>query len=150
MAEVFIYYQFITENANDMILVFNKDFNVEYCNEKPLYRILGYNLKEFVGMNGIELVHTDDQNSIKAGFMKGNETGKSAVEARIRHKNGHYIWMEATGRIFTDKMGIKKDIVIARDISNRKKLERKLKESERNFRLITENSDDLIRINSIT
>ncbi len=123
-------YKIITENANDIIIVFNREFKIEYCNEKPLNQILGYKIEELIGMYGYELIHPDEKETVIAGFMKGRETGKSVVVARIRHQKGYYIWIEATGRVFTDKNGIKKDVVIVRDISDRKLAETKLLNSE--------------------
>ncbi|MHA1489986.1 MAG: PAS domain S-box protein [Promethearchaeota archaeon] len=135
-------YRYISEKTMDLVFILNQKFETEFINEKTYLEILGYNNDDMIGKKILNFVHPDDiQLSVNA-LKKG--VGLEAV--RIRHKNGHYIWFEVKGNLFTDDKGETKGIAILRDISERKLAEQKLKESEEKYRLITENTNDLIAI----
>ena len=74
----------------------------------------------------------------------GKREGEGLIEVRARHKKGHYVWIEATGRTFNDDIGILKGIIIIRDISKRKSFESKLKQSEEKYRHLFEKSPFMI------
>ena len=133
-------YRLISENARDLILIFTTEFNIEYVNEEPLNKILGYDRLELLGKKAIEFVHPDDRNIISSEFLKGLKTGKVFVTSRVRHKNGTYIWVELSGTLFRDFNGKSKFLSISRDINERKLMEQCLKESEENFRNIAKQS----------
>ena len=139
-------YRLISENANDLISVLNNKFKFEYINELPLLKILGYSTEELIGKKGTKFIHPDDLEKVLKEFQKSIEIGKGSVEARLKHKAGNYIWTETTGRWFMDKDGRKKGLIITRDITERKEAEKKLRESEEKYRLISENANDLIFI----
>ncbi len=66
------------------------------------------------------------------------------IEVRLKHKDGHYLWVETNGKLFIDEVKGNKIIVISRDISKRKTAEQKLKESEEKYRQLFENSPNMI------
>jgi two-component system sensor histidine kinase/response regulator len=82
----------------------------------------------------LKFIHPDDVSfgakALFEGFKKGNGEG----ELRFKHKNGHWIWIEAKGQTFMDSDGNLKAIIISRDVSERKLNEQKIQESERKFR----------------
>lgn len=139
-------YRLITEHANDLIDVLNEKFRYEYINEATHKRVLGYSKEDMLGKFAGNFVHPDELEDIviklKDGFVKGVET----TECRIKKKDGTYIWYESNGKIFEDRTGMKKALIISRDITDRKIAEKKLEESEQKYRLISENANDLIAI----
>lgn len=54
------------------------------------------------------------------------------------------MWLENKGKVFVDKKGEKKAIIISRDITVRKLAEQELKKSEEKYRNLVENQTDLI------
>jgi len=82
----------------------------------------------------IKLIHPDDHEKFILQFRKAIETGEGVVEGRIKHKEGHYIWMEANGKLFKDKDGKSKILVIVRDVTERIIADQKLKKSEELYR----------------
>ncbi|MFX0136318.1 MAG: PAS domain S-box protein, partial [Candidatus Hodarchaeota archaeon] len=70
--------------------------------------------------------------------------GEGKVELRVKHNDGYYMWVEAKGKRFIDVNGERKLLLISRDITQRKKFERELKESEEKYRIISETAYDLI------
>ncbi|MFX1528279.1 MAG: PAS domain S-box protein [Promethearchaeota archaeon] len=139
-------YQRILESAKDIIGIVNEDFVIEYLNEKALKTILGYSISDGIGKSGLEFVHPDDVKKAINSLKKGLEFGQNSEQIRFRHKNGQYIWFEATGNVFKDEKGQYKRSVILRDIHQKKMIEEKLKASEEKYKLISENANDLIRL----
>ncbi|MFX0072761.1 MAG: PAS domain S-box protein, partial [Candidatus Hermodarchaeota archaeon] len=128
-------YRMISENANDMISILDGEAKFTYCNE-AFKRILGYEPKELIGMLVFKLIHPEDLNKTYQSLKKLSETGLSKEETRIRCKDGSYKWLESIGKgIFDKDKNLIKLIVISRDITDRKKTEQKLKESEKKYRV---------------
>ena len=139
-------YRLITENSNDLIRVLNSNFEVEYVNEVAVKNLLGYSKDEILGINSLILNHPDDYDKVRHFMLKLFKDGENIHNTRIKHKNGYYVWFENKAKVFTDEQGNKKYLFISRDVSDRIKAEKALKESEQYYRLITENSNDLIRV----
>ena len=126
-------FKFIAENTSDGILIYENGF-VSYAS--PAYqKLFGYTearLKKINGEGLLKLVHPDDANWLKEQLNKYIE-GKIQtfkIQYRSLHKNGNYIWREDTGNIIYDKNGqFVKALIIARDISEQKKLEESLKKT---------------------
>ncbi|NVM19394.1 MAG: PAS domain S-box protein [Candidatus Lokiarchaeota archaeon] len=133
-------YRLISENANDLISVFNDKFNFEYINENLHKNLMGYSNNDLIGKNGIILIHPDDQKIVLQALKKLIATGEGLAVARIRHKNGSYIWTETKGKTFQDTEGKQKILMVTRDITERKLAEQNLKESEEKFRTLTDQS----------
>ncbi|MCK4280780.1 MAG: PAS domain S-box protein, partial [Candidatus Lokiarchaeota archaeon] len=65
---------------------------------------------------------------------------------RVKHKKGYWIWLEVKGSTFIDNNGNKKGLLIARDITERKNIEEKLRKSEEMLRAVFETAKDSIFI----
>lgn len=139
-------YRLITENSNDLIRVLNDKFEVEYVNEVSLKNFLGYSKQEFLGRISICANHPDDYKKVRRFMLKLFKDGENIHTIRVQHKDGSWIWYENKAKMFTDEQGNQKYLMISRDVTKKIKAEKALKESEQNYRLITENSNDLIRV----
>jgi len=127
-------YRLITESANDLVCVINDKLELEYINEDAQKRITGYSYKDTINQSVIKLIHPDDHDKFILQFRKVLETGEGIVEGRIKHKDGHYVWMEANGKLIKDKDKKPKILIIVRDITDRIIVEQKLKKSEELYR----------------
>jgi PAS domain S-box-containing protein len=136
-------YRLITENANDLIRVLNDRFEIEFANEKAHLRVLGYSQEDLLGKSAIILNHPEDYTSIRRYMRKVFKHGEGTHESRLRHKDGSWIWFEIKFKMFTDEKGNTKYLNLSRNITERKKTEQKLKESEEKFRRIFESIPDL-------
>ncbi|MFW9828850.1 MAG: PAS domain S-box protein [Candidatus Thorarchaeota archaeon] len=127
-------YRLISETAYDLIGVLSESFKYEYMNETAFKQILGYSTVDILGRSILEFTHPNDIASTAKAFKKGFERGEGGAELRFRHKDGHWIWIEAKGKTFIDQDGNLKAIIISRDITDRKIAEKRLKESEKKYR----------------
>ncbi|MFX1344057.1 MAG: PAS domain S-box protein [Promethearchaeota archaeon] len=137
-------YELISENANDLIAMLNDKYEYEYINENAYFNTLGYSKKELLGTKLFEIIHPKDVERLmfarNFSLTEVQQLGSDKEEVRIKHKDGRFIWLEYASKIFVDNQGNQKVIVISRDISERKKKEIDLRESEEKFRVITEQS----------
>jgi len=127
-------YQIFTESASDLITVMNPDFIIEYINAPIHEKKMGYKEEELIKTNPINLIHPQDLNLVAEAFKDVLKYGEGRIIARIKHKNGHYIWYETTGRAFQDEEGNQLVMTVSRDITDRIKNENKLKESQQRYR----------------
>jgi len=126
-------YRLISENANDIISVFDESFNLQYINEVS-QKISGFSKEEIIGKSPIEFMHPDDiKKSIKI-FKSTLKSGIGNGEFRLRRKDGSYLWMEVSAKRIYDKNNKAKLIVISRDITERISADQKLKKSEEKYR----------------
>jgi PAS domain S-box-containing protein len=140
----------VFNNANDMITLskLNDDgtpgkfieVNDVACEK------LGYSKEEFLKMTprDIGIPGQVDKSKIYELLKKG----KATFERTHVTKEGQKIPVEINSHIFTLK-GEKVALSIVRDISERKKAENALKESEEKFRELFNSADDMITLNVI-
>jgi PAS domain S-box-containing protein len=107
--------------------------------------IVGFTAEEILTSDPTEF-HPDDLPSVVAVGKKVRETGEpTRNEVRIRHKQGHWVWVENTlvgwypssDRAFHT-------IVFTRDISDLKRAEEARRASEVRYRIVSQMSFDLI------
>jgi PAS domain S-box-containing protein len=97
-----------------------------------------------------QYIHKDDVKRLityyRTTLKKQSDIGKP-VEFRILPKYGDYICLSSESKNYYDDDGnIIGFISTLRDVTDKKKAEQMLRESEQKYRLITENSNDLIRV----
>ncbi|MFX0180027.1 MAG: PAS domain S-box protein [Candidatus Hodarchaeota archaeon] len=122
-------FRILAESANDLIMVVNSESIIEYVNEKVHQKIMGYDKTDLLGREGLDLVHPEDRNKVLRAISTANKNGEGSIEARIKHKNGEYVWIETNGKIIKDENGKVKYLLIGRDITERIKITKKLQES---------------------
>ena len=137
-------YRLITEESNDLIRVLNEKFEIEFVNEHSLKNLLGYTKQEILGKNSIILNQPNDYKKIRHFMLKLFKYGENIHETMIKHKNGKWLWFENKAKMFIDKQGNQKYLFISRDVTERKKTERALKESEEKYRSLYKNSPNAV------
>lgn len=138
-------YRRLVETSNDMIFTVDLKGNFLFTN-KALEKHLGYSDKEITKMNGFELVHPQDLKTIKEQFAQLVQ-GKSVdnMEYRYKAKPGHYVHiLNNASPIFDSQGNVVAALGIARDITEHKRADEALKESEEKFRNLFENANDAI------
>lgn len=106
--------------------------------------ILGYTPEETVAEQTIEF-HPDDIAIVIEGGRQVRSTGRHArTETRLRHKDGHWVWLENTLIGWTDDGGRYATLIYGRDISDVKRAEAAHRESEARYSVVSQMSCDLI------
>jgi PAS domain S-box-containing protein len=117
-------FRLITENAADLIAVVDAEGRRLY--NSPSYQtILGYSPEELKATRGLDQIHPEDRERVKAAAEKARITGRGErLEYRIRHKNGSWRILESTASTVRNPKGdIEKLVIVNRDISDRKRAE---------------------------
>lgn len=111
-----------------------------------LFNIFGFKPSEILNKSIRKFVHPDDLLNVLKSLKKAYDTKNYvSLEYRTLHKDGNYIYVSAKGLLLENG----EFYGIVRDISDKKKVESKLKESEEKYRLISETAYDLVGIMKI-
>jgi len=125
----------LIENSSDLITVMSSDGIIHY--ESPSARqILGREPQTNRRVNAFDFVHPRDRRRVIAHLNKAvpQPPLSAAIEYRYRHQNGSWCNMESVGRLVEDPSKGTVIVVNSRDITNRKKSEQALRESEEKFK----------------
>ena len=140
-------FRLLAENSIDMISRVKPDGTRIYVS--PAYKAtLGYEPEELLGKRD-DFMHGDDAHLLKSLWNALTpENYSTRIAFRTKHKDGHYIWIESTVRaIFDEKTReLTEYYTVTRDITERKKAEVSLKESEERYRQLVDISPDAVLI----
>lgn len=121
-------YRTLVENTNDIIFTVDLKGNFLFVN-KAFKKILGYSDKEIKKINGFKLIHPEDLKTVEKQFAKLIE-GKRVdnMEYRYKTKYGSYVnILNNASPIFDSQGDVVSAFGIARDITERKQVEEKLR-----------------------
>jgi two-component system, cell cycle sensor histidine kinase and response regulator CckA len=95
--------------------------------------ILGYENQELRGSGVLGLIHPDERPGLLAAFAAFlQRPGAVATsEFRVRHKDDSWRWIEAAGKNLLDDRVIAGIVVNYRDVTERKRLEEKFRETQK-------------------
>ncbi len=130
-------YRLIANYSTDIICRLKPDGTCLYFSPS-IETVLGYEPDELIGCNPYELLYPDDIENVKKiheEILK-NERNIS-FDCRLKHKKGHYVWVEVTSNCIIDSITneIIEVQVSTRDISSKKATEILLKEKEEKLRI---------------
>jgi PAS domain S-box-containing protein len=132
----------IINNIPDEIILLDMNLKIQYINPTA-YDIIGFYPNELIGSTVLTQIHKNDGSKIDEAFniLKSGNRVKS-LKVRVQHKRGYYIPVSVNANLI--KMnGEEKIVAVVRDISERKAIEKELRESERKFKQILEAIPDL-------
>lgn len=138
------YNQAFTHSIIGMALI-SPDGNWEKIN-KSLSEILGYTEEELVGHHVIEITHKEDIAESHKSIIElsSGHIENKKVQKRYIHKNGSTIWVMIAATMLHDKQGKPLHFVSQiEDITKRKEIEENLVLSEKKYRTIFENVQDV-------
>ena len=135
----------LVDNALDAIVVINGDGVITYASPSN-ERMLGYSLEQTIGMDGFGFAHPEDMPGVVSAFTKLIEEPDKSVSVglRIRHNDGSWRIVEAVAQNLVENEAVKGIVVNWRDITERKKAEEALRESEERLRRYFESVSDVI------
>ncbi len=122
-------FRLMAENSTDIISCHSVYGILRYVSP-ACYTVLGYQPEELVGRSSGEFVHPDDLVEIARNYpINADLPDIYTITHRARHKDGHYIWIEATVRTVRDpETGQFLEMqASSRDITERKQAEERLR-----------------------
>ncbi len=138
-------YRNLVERANIGIVII-QDTLIHYANP-ALAELLGYSVEELAGRPFYDFVHPREREKLLRRYRRrmAGQPVEQIYETVLVGRNRKSIDVEVSaGRIHF--RGRPADFVFIRDITQRKKAERLLRESEQKYRLLAENAEDGIYI----
>ena len=128
----------ITEMGEDGIVVFDEDSRIEFANQKST-EIIGLPRDQIVGREFFSLIGKRDEEFLEEMVMRGEGLGqKVCTEMSLRTSQDQVIETEVCLAPTRSDDGRMKMYAYIRDITERKKFEEELKESEEKFRTLFE------------
>ncbi len=141
------WYRLLIQNASDITAMFDADGTILYVSP-PVQRILGYEPEELVGKPGTDLIHPEDRGTMLADLAACLKNSGEITTAQYRycHRDGTWRTLESIANNCLENPAIRAIIVSFRDVTERNRLEEDLHKSQELYRLIAENSPDMITI----
>ncbi len=129
--------------GNDGIVVLNEDYRVEFANQIAA-SVTGFSMSELIGMDFMCLFNEDNKSFMKQMFNKRQLGGdlRYCCELEIIAADGAIKDAEICITYTRDRKGEIKIYTFLRDISERKRMEREIREATRKFQKISEMGDD--------
>lgn len=137
-------YRLITEHAEDLIVVLDNNFNIDFINEHALKKSMGYEKEDILSKSALLFIHPEDIQKAQSAFIEGFTEGYTKGEIRLKNKNDKWVSFQIKGVTFKTSKGIKKVLVICRDITSIKYTQHQIKKSEERYKFIVENVTNLV------
>ena len=111
----------LIQYSADAIQLLSADGHVLYSSDS-VERVLGYKPEELQGTSPEGFIHPDDNSLFMEKFlsllqMPGEQI---SIEYRVKHKNGSWVWIEATGTNYLHDPRIQAIVGNFRNITERK------------------------------
>jgi diguanylate cyclase (GGDEF)-like protein/PAS domain S-box-containing protein len=134
-------YRLLADHSTDMVFQLDGDLVRRYVS--PSCRdILGYEPEELIGAKPMVMAHPEDAPSVTLAFqsMLSGHVDRHSIINRFRHRDGHWIWVEAYFKTLKDPQTGKASGIIGtlRDVSARKAIEDQLQEANRRLQALAE------------
>ncbi len=141
-------FRLMAENAQDMIYVFQLNPTMHFKYVSPsCEKIMGYKPEDFYNNPNLffEIIHPDDRSFLEA-LIDPYSSFSEPLTLRWRHKSEYYVWTEQKSTFFVDEeTRITRVEGIIRDITDRKKVEENLKNTEKSRQTLLTNISHELR-----
>ena len=129
---------YLNQYANDMIKLMDYEGNIVHVNERSILTY-GYSREEFLRMNVRDLRAPETRPFFDNQFKQTEEQDGMVFETIHQRKDGTTLPLEVSSRII--EIGGKKFLMgISREITERKRAEEALRESEANYKTLFESN----------
>lgn len=138
-------YRLVAENTQDMIAIIDPETLLFKYVSPANIKIMGYSEEEFLACSCLDSVHPEDRDHVSMRLLTAirYQVGGNA-EYRCLKKDGSYIWLETSGRIYQSEDNKREILLVSRDMTDRKRADEALRDSEQRLRRITDNMLDSI------
>ena len=135
----------LVQNSSDLVTIVAPNGSILYVSDSA-ERIVGYSPASLVGTTLMEYLAPDDAEQMRALLQNGDSalSGTSPLEFCLRRSDGTPVWLEAVGTNLLTDPTIRGIVLNARDVSERKRADTALRESEERYRDLFDNASDLV------
>lgn len=135
----------LMQHSADAIVLISEDGMITDASAS-IQAVLGFTPAEFIGTTIFRYLHPDDTDYVSGKLASVLQAPKAQVTAEYRacHKNGSWLWLEATGSNYLHDPLIRAIIGNFRNITDRKQIEFALQEEKERQRLLNEASSALV------
>jgi len=130
------------DNANIGMCLVDLEGRLMRVNPK-MCKIFGYNRKKLENMTITDITHPEDVDISPTFFRQAvsGEVSHAEFEKRYFHKQGHIVWAKVSSSIIRDSQGTPIYFIShVQDISEQKIAEQSMRESEKRYRTVFENT----------
>ena len=138
-------YRELVDRASDVLYQTDANGFFVLCNP-AISRITGYSEKELLGKHFMQLIHPDYKKSVDRfyGLQFAKKIPETDYEFAILTKAGETVWLTQRVQLLLEAEEIIGFQAICRDITELKKAQISLVESERRYRQLVERAGDII------
>jgi len=135
----------LVQNSSDLVTILAPDGTILYASDSA-ERIVGYAPQDLVGSSLLGYLDGDGVHTVRRLLQNGNgrTNGAGPIEFCLRRADGSPVWLEAVGTNLLTDATIRGIVLNARDVSERKRADRALRESEERYRDLFDNASDLV------
>jgi PAS domain S-box-containing protein len=136
------------ENSHEGILIVDEAFRLIYCNNE-LSRIVGYARAELLGQDFRRFLDDESRRLVVDSYIRRQrgEDVPPRYEFNVITKTGDIRRVQVSSAIIKDSRGAVKTVAELMDITEKRRAEEALRESEEKFRTLAEQSPNMIFIN---
>ena len=135
----------VTRSIGEFVIIADTHARVTYVNKAVADRF-GYATQEIIGHRVEEFLSPSTDPFLLRGIIRGTIRGGWSGDLRGVSSTGTEFWMSLTTSLLTQEHHVIGVVVVARDISERKRAEDLLRQSEVQFRSVWEHSQDGMRL----
>ncbi len=123
----------LVQHSSDLVVVLDADARLSYVSPAAQH-LLGTAPERLVGRDLFAIVHPDDRDEARAriaAVLRAARGEEARLEVRLRHADGHFIYVEGVGSDLTADPAVGGTVVNLRDVTERKRAQAVLVQAKR-------------------
>ncbi|NOZ75871.1 MAG: PAS domain S-box protein [FCB group bacterium] len=140
-------YETLFQASPDGFILEDSHGNILDCNPASC-EILGYSRDEMIGMNVVEIADSESKSEVRSNIQTILETGYLSHEVENQRGDGTWITLELHEVKVPLPNGEDGILVIHRDVTERKRVEKELRKRDRILSVITNAAEEVLRAQS--
>ncbi|MGK7957400.1 MAG: PAS domain S-box protein [Crocosphaera sp.] len=137
-------YRQIVETATEGIWIIDQKNKTTFVNQQ-MSEMLGYEIEEIIGKSFLDFIDIEDSNQVKNNIQKHCQGMADTYDFKFRCRHGEELWtMVSINSLFDHRGDYVGSLAMITDISQRKKMEQALYESEQRLDSILTSIQDVV------